>query len=188
LAGQTQRRATVVTTSPLPRVSLSLPLIAATARTFPELFTLPFLPCQCQARDKRQQPLQRSRRGGGPPGAPSLSSHPRPRPTPPHPQVPTPLTTPPVHHRSLTPEAGTKHGVAAPRARAGSDEPRSTSTALYTAGLLGFLLPIPCAVRCRLLRLRLLGNYSVGRHPPQQPFSSCFPLVRGRRPGRLSEG
>lgn len=74
------------------------------------------------------------------------------------------------------------------RARAGSDEPRSTSTALNTAGLLGFLLPIPCAVRCRLLRLRLLGNYSVGRHPPQQPFSSCFPLVRGRRPGRLSEG
>lgn len=93
-----QRRATVVTTSPLPRVSLSLPLIAATACTSPELFTLPFLPCQCQARDKRQQPLQRSRRGGGPPRAPSLSSHPRPRPTPPHPRSPPHS----LHHQSTT--------------------------------------------------------------------------------------
>jgi len=55
---------------PRHRRSLSPPLAAATACTFPELFTLPFTLCQARRARQRQQPLQRSRQG---------------RPTPPHP-------------------------------------------------------------------------------------------------------
>lgn len=47
--------------------------------------------------------------------------------------------------------------------------------------------PIPCAVGCRVSPVAPTTWYSLGRRPPLQPFSSCFPLVRGRRPGRLSE-
>lgn len=143
--------------TPRPRRYLSPP----GARVhFPRTFHPAFL--------QRQQPLQRSRRGRPAPSSFSSSSS----------------TTHPTTPHYTTTALASEQNAEWPRR---IDRTRQ----VYPRCLPATVPPSPHyrgtdSVCCWLTPVAPTW-YSLGRRPPRQPFSSCFPLVRGRRPGRLSE-
>jgi hypothetical protein len=143
-----------------------LSLSAATACTFPELFTLPFYPLPGAARRarQRQQPLQRSRRG---------------RPTPPSRPLLTHPTTPPLHHhrsRPLAPEQNAEWPRGIGRATVYQRYAPHRPLPAILASLLLFprLRTIGAPIPCARLTPDACGAYYLVQPRPPSPAAAVF--------------